>query len=227
MNSQTYNREFYEGLRINNGHSAKFLAEYLVRKLNFSSVIDIGCGNGDLLFSFFQMGVKNLKGIEGNENYITEKNPFSISISNLEEPIISPIRYELAVCLEVAEHLEEKFADNLILTITSASDLVVFSAAIPGQGGTNHVNEQAPLYWATKFFERGYTLFLDPRHEIWKRKDIAAYYRQNILVYRKCFEPNPIFVEPKFMRHPEIFLSPLRRLYRLFIRIFRKIGTSK
>jgi len=227
MNSHTYDREFYEGLKLNNGLSANHLAEYLYGTLNFSSVIDIGCGNGDLLSSFFELGLKNLQGIEGNENYIIENKSFSILLANLEEPIISPKRYDLAVCLEVAEHLEDRFANNLILTLTNVSDLIVFSAAIPGQGGTNHVNEQPPIYWALKFFEHGYTLFRDPRDEIWKRKEIAAYYRQNILVYKKCNLTHPIFVEPKFMRHPEIFLSRLRRIQRLFFRVFRKIRLSR
>lgn len=223
MTSENYNREFYEGLNRNNGQSAMYLAQYLSKRLNFSSVIDIGCGNGDLLNSFLNLGIKNLKGIEGNENFLHHSDQFDVSIENLESQIHFQKKYDVAICLEVAEHIDAIFADNLISTLTCASDLVIFSAAVPGQGGTNHVNEQPPNYWALKFLTHGYTLFMDPREEIWKHHGIAPYYRQNILVYKKSSNPALNYVEPKYMKHPEIFLNPARKIVVLASRILRKV----
>jgi hypothetical protein len=223
MTSENYNREFYEGLNRNNGQSAMYLAEYLSKRLNFSSVIDIGCGNGDLLNSFLNLGIKTLKGIEGNGNFLNHSDQFDISIENLESQIHFQKKYDVAICLEVAEHIDAIFADNLISTLTNASDLVIFSAAVPGQGGTLHVNEQPPNYWALKFLTQGYTLFMDPREEIWKHQGIAPYYRQNILVYKKSSNSPLIYVEPKYMKHPEIFLNPARKILFLAFRILRKV----
>jgi hypothetical protein len=223
MTSESYNREFYEGLNRNNGQSAMYLAEYLIKRLNFTSAIDIGCGNGDLLKSFLNLGIKKLKGIEGNRNFILQDDQFDVSIENLESQILFHKKYDIAICLEVAEHLDASFADNLISTLTNASDLIVFSAAVPGQGGTNHVNEQPPNYWALKFLAQGYTLIMDPREEIWNHQGIAPYYRQNILVYKKSSNPPLTYVEPKYRKHPDIFLNPLRKIQFLAFRILRKV----
>jgi hypothetical protein len=126
-------------------------------------------------------------------------------------------KFDVAICLEVAEHLEEKFASTLISTLTAASDIILFSAAIPGQSGTEHINLKYPDYWAKHFWEKSFALFLDPRKEFLKNFDIAPWYQQNTLVFRKMDEnwsPNDIIL-PELIKHPLIFPKhfPLKSIF--------------
>lgn len=92
-------------------------------------------------------------------------------------------KYDLAICLEVAEHLDKIWADNLIHQLTLASDVVLFSAAIPGQGGDNHVNEQWQSYWIHKFQNKGYVCLDIIRPQIWHHKKVMYCYKQNIFMF--------------------------------------------
>lgn len=87
--------------------------------------------------------------------------------------------------LEVGEHLPEQYADNLVNTLTNASDIVMFSAAIPGQIGTSHVNEQYTEYWAKKFIDRGYVPVDYFRKKVWNNANVEWWYKQNIILYIK------------------------------------------
>jgi hypothetical protein len=111
----------------------------------------------------------------------------------------------LAVCLEVAEHIESQFADTIVQNLVAASDRVFFSAAIPGQGGTNHVNLQYPDYWAEKFLKYGFAIEWDPREEFWKERMIAPWYKQNCLLFKKQTHGSLGELLPKTLFHPEIF----------------------
>lgn len=102
-------------------------------------------------------------------------------INKKEEKYIKP--FDLAQSLEVAEHLEEKYAENFIQLLTSLSDIILFSAAIPYQGGTDHLNEQPPTYWAKLFQKFDFMCFDILRDKIWENKKIAFWYRQNIMLY--------------------------------------------
>jgi hypothetical protein len=92
-------------------------------------------------------------------------------------------RFDLVQCLEVAEHLPERAADGLIDSIVRHGDVVLFSAAVPGQGGTHHVNEQPVEYWRDKFAARGYAAFDVLRPRIWQNPSVAPWFRFNSLIY--------------------------------------------
>jgi len=132
---------------------SKGLGEWLFEKLAPKSVIDIGCGPGLYLLPFKEAGCK-VFGIDacptGGE-LLTKKEFERV---DLRFPYKPKKRYDLAICFEVAEHLPEHYADRLIDTLSDCADLVVFSGAVPGQGGTYHMNEQPHSYWLTKFKER-------------------------------------------------------------------------
>jgi hypothetical protein len=87
------------------------------------------------------------------------------------------------VSLEVAEHLREDSALDFIGSLTRAGDVVMFSAAIPGQGGSNHVNEQWQSYWCDLFGKHEFIPFDILRPFIWNHQEVSEYYRQNIIVY--------------------------------------------
>lgn len=102
---------------------------------------------------------------------------------DLTEPLDSCGPFDLAVSLEVAEHLPESHAPNSIASLTELAPLVLFSAAIPHQGGTHHVNEQWPEYWSSLFRERGFRVIDCIRPQIWNNEDIPYWYRQNTLLF--------------------------------------------
>ncbi len=127
------------------------------------SVIDVGCGRGAWLRAFRNGGVKSIRGIDGD--YVDAASLLipqeCFSAVDLNKPFELSGRYDLAVCLEVAEHLPAAMANVLVQQLTAVAPLILFSAAITGQGGTNHVNERPPSYWRELFEAHGFMLF-DP-----------------------------------------------------------------
>ncbi len=89
----------------------------------------------------------------------------------------------MAVCLEVGEHLPATAAPGLVQALTEAAPVVLFSAALPGQGGANHINEQWSWYWEELFAGQGFVR-LDPiRPRVWRNPDVYWWYHQNTLLY--------------------------------------------
>lgn len=180
-----YDNKFFEQHEQGMIQSARMIVPILMQLIQPSSVIDIGCGRGAWLRAFLDNGVKAVKGLDGP--YIDQSelliNPASFTPTDLRKPFDLNSSYDLAVCLETVEHLPRKMRRPLIHALTKASQLVLFSAAIPGQGGTYHINEQWPSYWQSLFAERGFKK-LDPiRRHIWQDKRISWWYRQNIFLY--------------------------------------------
>jgi len=104
-------------------------------------------------------------------------------------------RFDLAMSLEVAEHLPPASAPVLVDSLVSHAPVVMFSAAIPFQGGEHHVNEQWPEYWASLFHERGFWVVDCLRREIWSHPAVNWWYAQNLL----------LFVEAEYLRnHPRL-----------------------
>ena len=103
--------------------------------------------------------------------------------ADLGNPVVLDKAYDLALCLEVAEHLPQERAPGLIADLVKAAPVILFSAAIPAQGGTNHVNEQWPSYWAKLFRMHGYRAVDALRPLIRSSKNVAFWYRQNAVLY--------------------------------------------
>ena len=102
---------------------------------------------------------------------------------NLEERIMTDRKYDLCICLEVAEHLSEKRANSFVADLCEISDLILFSAAVKGQGGIHHVNEQELKYWIDKFSILNYRAFDIIRPRIQYDEKILWWYRQNCIVF--------------------------------------------
>jgi cyclopropane fatty-acyl-phospholipid synthase-like methyltransferase len=211
-----YNNNFYSEMSTYASDSAKVIVPMLLDKYSIDSVIDFGCGDGQFVEEFLRSGLKEVIGIEGDwiRNVVDWQQMPWLKIANLQNVQDFERKFDLAVCLEVAEHLESTYAVNLIESLTNASDLVLFSAAIPGQGGTNHINLKYPDYWAELFFQRGFTLAWDPRTILWKNRLVAPWYKQNCLVFAKSTSNAFQKIEPVVFRHPEIFPELQSNLYR-------------
>lgn len=188
----------------------------LVEVLKPNSVVDLGCGIGTFLHVFAENGVEKILGLDGDwvdrkllSKHISLNNFKSIDI---EKGFDVGEKYDLAICLEVLEHIDETFANNAILNLTQLSDFIVFSAAIPGQMGQNHVNEQWPQYWIEKFRKYGYTFHDVLRPIFWNNKDLARWYRQNMFLVVKNGHESRLkefgkFQDTEIMSqvHPEYF----------------------
>lgn len=185
-----YNREFQEYVNQHANLSAEKIVPFVYDLFKPTSVVDFGCGTGNFLSEFKkQMGstgkVLGLDGayIEKDLLQINSKSEFHPV--DLTLPIKLSEKYDLAMSLEVGEHLDAKYADTFVKSITSASDIILFSAAIPGQYGVHHVNEQPISYWIEKFNKEGYECHDALRPFFWWDHDVDLDYRQNMVLFVK------------------------------------------
>jgi hypothetical protein len=140
--------------------------------------------------------------------------PVNFCACDLSHPLSIGRRFDLAMSLEVAEHLPEASADHFVSQLVAHAPVVLFSAAIPGQGGTGHINEQWPSYWIKKFRNHGYRAFDFLRPLLWNDEEIAWWYRQNCMIFAgdEAHEANPLFAqvassapEPLDLVHPDLY----------------------
>lgn len=154
---------------------------YLMELLGPRSVVDVGCGKGGWLAEFARHGVERSLGIDG---FYVEEEELLIPRENfqrldLEQPLEVEAQFDLAVSLEVAEHLSPGAAEGFVKSLTELAPVVFFSAAIPGQGGYQHVNEQWQSYWIEHFAKRGFIVIDAIRPRFWGDGEIRFWYRQN------------------------------------------------
>lgn len=202
------------------------------------SIIDIGCGNGSWLQAAKECGVPMILGIDGikvrSEELNIEENEFIQH--DLTKPLNLNLTFDMAICLEVAEHLPETAAEVLVNSLTTLSDFILFGAAIPGQGGQFHINEQWPEYWHKKFKLRGYSAYDIIRSEFWDNPNVFWWYKQNTIIYAK----NELLKSSGFQKseslkaliHPELFrkkifypkyLSTRAELFSLIVNCLKSI----
>lgn len=174
---------------VHNSTSPSIILPKVFKLFSPSSILDIGCGIGTWLSVAKRLGTRDVLGVDGDyvnksllAKYLTEGEFVS---HDLTIPLNLGRKFELCLCLEVAEHLPENTADVLINSLAGHSDVILFSAAIPGQGGQNHLNEKWPSFWIDKFSQLGYKVYDPIRPLIWDDQRVDPWYRQNILLFTK------------------------------------------
>lgn len=217
--STPYDNSFFEHMDDSAARSSGVIVPLLMDFFTPTSLLDVGSGTGGWAARFASRGLGDFLCIDGD--YV-ETSTLHVPIdrfkpSDLSEPFDLNRRFDLAISLEVAEHLPAASADGFVSSITRHADIVVFSAAIPHQGGTNHINEQWPNYWAEKFRAAGYRCFDWLRPLIWDNPDVSWWYKQNTLIYAKdaVISSFPRSAEllskevktPAALVHPGLFLS--------------------
>jgi len=237
--STPYTEKFYLKLRDEKlAYSAdKVLSVVLQNLPPVNSVIDVGCGVGTWLLSFLksrnrQIDILGIDGpwVDSNLLAIPKDNFLAVDLS-LEMPRIDK-RYDLAISLEVAEHLPPEKAEEFVSFLTRLSDFVLFSAAIPFQGGTNHFNEQWQGYWASLFKQKNYVPVDFIRPVLWNDEKIPFHYRQNTILYSKQVRvkeiklPSLLDGQMLSLSHPEYYTKHthpgVKRAFRLFRAALRR-----
>lgn len=149
------------------------------------SILDVGCGTGAWLAVAAELGVTDVMGIDGDyvPTELLEVPPGCFRSCDLSDGFTVDRRFSVALALEVAEHLPEASAPEFVQSLTQSAPAVVFSAAIPGQPGTGHVNLQWPSYWADLFARQGYVGIDCIRPRFWTDESVPYFYRQNTVLY--------------------------------------------
>lgn len=180
-----YTPEFYATRLDGSRKSAEIIVPLILARVKARSVVDVGCGTGAWLAVFSANGISDFHGFDGEyvDRSILDIPASAFTPTDLSLPLRASRRFELAVCLEVGEHLPETSAATLVQSLVGLADVVMFSAAPPGQGGMNHINEQWPEYWAALFERHGYRALDCIRPGVWNNPEVDWWYAQNTFVY--------------------------------------------
>ena len=220
LRSGPYERDFYEFTLNSARRSARVVVPLLMRYVSPNSVIDVGCGLGAWLSVFREFGIVDTVDIDGPFfDPALLQIPFDNFLEvDLTQSFCHTRKFDLVVSLEVAEHLPERSAERFVDSLVRLGPVILFSAAIPGQGGTHHLNEQWPDYWAQLFNERSFLCVDCVRRQIWKHEDVAWWYAQNTFLYcdREYLHSNPVLSKelepgsPLSLVHPKGFIQATR-----------------
>lgn len=187
-----YTNEYFDAFCEGSLRSARVILGELSKFHTIESVADIGCGSGCWSKASTELGAKEILAIDGE--YVDRTRlliPSSaFRVCDLEHDsltIVIPLgtKFKLVICVEVAEHLSFARSESFIAEICQLGDLILFSAAVPGQGGVHHVNEQWPEFWASLFEKNGFACFDFMRCNLWTRQDIQVWYAQNIMLFAR------------------------------------------
>jgi SAM-dependent methyltransferase len=213
-----YDFALHEMLGRKTTHAAQRVVEFLYKMLPCKVVLDVGCGDGRWLAAFAERGAM----VHGVDGAWTDTTKLCIprdcfEIRDLTQPFRLDRRFDIVLSLEVAEHLPESAAASFVDTLTRHADVVLFSAAIPHQGGFRHVNEQWQSYWVRCFARYGYQMFDPFRSVLWTDDAVHEWYKQNLLLYvngtnhpameavGRFMVDNPIAPMPVDIVHPECY----------------------
>jgi cyclopropane fatty-acyl-phospholipid synthase-like methyltransferase len=188
---QIYDREYYKFIESTALSSREAMVQSIVRDLAPRHVLDVGCGTGALLDALRGRNVQaaGLEYSSAGLAYCRKRglNVLKFDIGRHHVPTHLQ-RRDLVISFEVAEHLPASLADRFVDLLTSAGNVIVLSAATPGQGGTDHQNEQPHEYWIEKMAARGFRLDgeLTQRWRAEWQGKTATWYHANVMVFRRA-----------------------------------------
>ena len=214
-----YDKKFFDEQQERSAKSAQEIVPTVLRLVRPASVVDVGCGVGAWLSVFKDLGVTDVVGLDGGwarERWLLSPEQF------IEHDVTAPIslqrRFDLVVCLEVGEHVPAESASVLVESLCKLGPIVMFSAAVPLQGGVHHVNEQWPDYWAALFAKFGYSMVDALRATFWNNREIDWWYVQNAFLFVQssslanypALTSQPSMAELRVV-HPRHYLEKARR----------------
>lgn len=221
-----YSAEFYDrhagGMRAS-ARTVLPLVFDLLAPATVRSVVDVGCGEGHWLAAARELGVPDILGLDGDyvrrDRLAIPADRFRpTDLTNPPAPPTLGRAFDLAICLEVGEHLPDAHAATLVDFVCSLAPVVLFSAAIPGQGGTGHLNEQWPPYWANLFAQRARACADALRPILWENDTVEWWYAQNAMLFidRAALDRSPrlhaTLDPPQRLVHPSNFGDKIARM---------------
>lgn len=198
---------------IHNFSAALEVVPHIMDSINPQSVLDVGCGIGTWLKIFEQHLVADLMGIDGDyvDRSLMKISPDKFKSIDLKNRWSLNRKFDLVISLEVAEHLPEESADVFVESLVDHGDVILFSAAIPGQDGQYHLNEQWPSYWQQKFLKHGYYFHDVIRPVIWNNENVDWWYRQNAFIVNRSKPEHGVVLD---LVHPKCFEQRLNNFQR-------------
>ncbi len=190
---RVYGSDYYESVVEGPAvRSAATIANSILNEFEATRIIDVGCGTGALLEALRDRGCE-VFGLEYSEAALKccRSRRLSVAKFDLETDLFNDNQtYDVTVSMEVAEHLPEMAADRYVDLLTRLSEVIIFTAAPPGQGGTDHVNEQPPSYWISKFQERGFK-HAEELSQRWRESweavgEVEGWYKKNLMIFRQA-----------------------------------------
>ena len=180
-----YDSLFYRYQREGSARSALAVLPLILSQLKITSALDVGCGAAAWLSGYQRLGVADLLGIDGDyvDRSLLMVDAARFQPRNITQAFDLGRQFDIVQCLEVAEHVPPATSATLVDNIVRHSKCVLFSAAVPGQGGEDHINERSYAYWRDLFAERGYRLFDFVRPPIQQNSEIESWYRYNLLFF--------------------------------------------
>lgn len=209
--SDDYTPSFYDIIRPGTVASAEVVVPIVSKLVKPRRVIDVGCGEGHWAKAFETLGGADVVGLDGE--YVGSKVIDKFIAADLAATLPSHLTgFDLAVSLEVAEHLPESRARGFVADLCRLAPNVLFSAAIPSQGGVGHLNERWPEYWVAYFEQQGYSVSGALRWMIWDNDDVENWYRANLLFATRTPDDFPTLFNtptapPYAMIHPVLWDS--------------------
>ncbi|MEO8260456.1 MAG: class I SAM-dependent methyltransferase [Acidobacteriota bacterium] len=186
-----YTDEYYKDQIAPSLESARIFLGHLWKYYQPQSVVDVGCGRGAWLKACHELGSSELFGLDGdwNNQAAMIDDHIRFRAIDLNRPFTLDGRVELAMSVEVAEHLEPASSAAFVESLTRAADAVVFGAAYLRQNGPTHINERRHSWWAHLFQKNGYVPFDLFRPSLWGDEQIPFWYRQNTFLYARKNSP--------------------------------------
>lgn len=180
-----YTPGFYQTYQDGSARSARVVVPILLDLVRPKSVLDVGCGVGTWLSVFADHGLVDLVGLDGPhvDRSMLRIAPDRFCQMDLIEPVRLERRFDLVISVEVAEHLPATAADTFVESLRRHGSIVAFSAAVPLQGGTHHLNEQWQSYWVERFARAGYRCFDVLRPQLWNDPAVNFWYAQNLMLF--------------------------------------------
>jgi SAM-dependent methyltransferase len=211
MEQTPYDNEFHDQHLAGSLASAAAVLPALFEIYRPQSVIDIGCGLGTWLKVARELGVDDILGFDG-DSFDRAKlliDPANFQAVDLAQPFALDRRFDLAISLESAEHLPHARSESFVADLVNLSDVILFSAAAPYQGGTSHINEQWLEFWAILFRRFDYVACDALRPRIWGVPEVEFWYKQNLMIFCKADLARTLFpLDTIASRRPLSFVHP-------------------
>ena len=185
MTEHVYSTDFYDYIDAGSRASAKAVSGLILGEMTVTSLLDVGSGHGAWAAEWLRAGVADVVAVDGD--YVARDQLAIPAERFLAHDLATPLdlkrKFDLVQSLEVAEHLPGESAASFVDNLVRHGDVILFSAAVPHQGGEHHVNEQPPEYWRERFAKRGYRAYDWLRPRLADKRQVKPWYRFNSFLY--------------------------------------------